>query len=226
MNKQWCIPPEANAAFVCAMEDILELYHRPSTPDNPLVCMDESSKQQVIETRQPIESKPGQVERYDYEYERNGVSNLFMLFAPFEGWRHVKVTDRRTKVDFAHCIKDVLTLYYPDTEKVTIVMDNLNTHYPSSLYEAFEPAEARSLLERCDFHYTPKHGSWLNMAEIEFSALQRQCLDRRIPDQETLRDEIAAWEERRNAKAVRVNWRFTTADARIRLKRLYPSIKT
>ena len=188
--------------------------------------MDESSKQQVIETRQPIESKSGQVERYDYEYERNGVSNLFMLFAPFEGWRHVKVTDRRTKVDFAHCIKDVLTLYYPDTEKVTIVRDNLNTHYPSSLYEAFEPAAARSLLERCDFHYTPKHGSWLNMAEIEFSALQRQCLDRRIPDQETLRDEIAAWEERRNAKAVRVNWRFTTADARIRLKRLYPSIKT
>lgn len=208
------------------MEDILELYHRPSTPDNPLVCMDESSKQQVIETRQPIEAESGQVERYDYEYERNGVSNLFMLFAPFEGWRHIKVTDRRTKVDFAHCIKDMLTLYYPDADKVTIVMDNLNTHHPSSLYEAFEPAEARSLLERCDFHYTPKHGSWLNMAEIEFSALQRQCLDQRIPDQETLRDEIAAWEERRNAKAVSVNWRFTTADARIRLKRLYPSIKT
>lgn len=208
------------------MEDILELYHRPSTPDNPLVCMDESSKQQVIETRQPIEAESGQVERYDYEYERNGVSNLFMLFAPFEGWRHIKVTDRRTKVDFAHCIKDMLTLYYPDADKVTIVMDNLNTHHPSSLYEAFEPAEARSLLERCDFHYTPKHGSWLNMAEIEFSALQRQCLDQRIPDHETLRDEIAAWEERRNAKAVSVNWRFTTADARIRLKRLYPSIKT
>lgn len=208
------------------MEDILELYHRPSTPDNPLVCMDESSKQQVIETRQPIEAESGQVERYDYEYERNGVSNLFMLFAPFEGWRHIKVTDRRTKVDFAHCIKDMLTLYYPDADKVTIVMDNLNTHHLSSLYEAFEPAEARSLLERCDFHYTPKHGSWLNMAEIEFSALQRQCLDQRIPDQETLRDEIAAWEERRNAKAVSVNWRFTTADARIRLKRLYPSIKT
>ena len=208
------------------MEDILELYHRPSTPDNPLVCMDESSKQQVIETRQPIEAESGQVERYDYEYERNGVSNLFMLFAPFEGWRHIKVTDRRTKVDFAHCIKDMFTLYYPDADKVTIVMDNLNTHHLSSLYEAFEPAEARSLLERCDFHYTPKHGSWLNMAEIEFSALQRQCLDQRIPDQETLRDEIAAWEERRNAKAVSVNWRFTTADARIRLKRLYPSIKT
>ncbi len=226
MNKQWCIPPEANAEFVCAMEDILDVYHRPDTPENPLVCMDESSKQQVIETRQPIAAESGQVERYDYEYERNGVSNLFMLFAPFEGWRHVKVTDRRTKVDFAYCIKDLLTLYYPDAERVTIVMDNLNTHHPSSLYEAFEPAEARSLLERCDFHYTPKHGSWLNMAEIEFSALQRQCLDRRIADQETLRDEIAAWEECRNTQAVSVNWRFTTADARIRLKRLYPSIKT
>jgi DDE superfamily endonuclease len=226
LNKQWCIPPEANAEFVCAMEDILDVYHRPDTSENPLVCMDESSKQQVIETRQPIEAESGQVERYDDEYERNGVSNLFMLFAPFEDWRHVKVTDRRTKVDFAHCIKDVLTLYYPNADTVMIVMDNLNTHHPSSLYEAFEPAEARSLLERCAFHYTPKHGSWLNMAEIEFSALQRQCLDRRIPDQETLRDEIVAWEERRNAQAVSVNWRFTTADARIRLKRLYPSIKT
>ena len=207
------------------MEDVLDVYHRPQSPENPLVCMDESSKQHVMETRQPIETEPGQIERYDYAYERNGVSNLFMLFAPFEGWRHVAVTDRRTKVDFASCIKDLLTMYYPDAEIVTIVMDNLNTHHPSSLYEAFEPAEAKSLLERCDFHYTPKHGSWLNMAEIEFSALQRQCLGRRIPDQETLRKEITAWEERRNEQEVTVNWRFTTADARIRLKRLYPSIK-
>ena len=207
------------------MEDVLDIYHRPYSPEHPLVCIDESSKQQVMETRQSIEAKPGQVERYDYEYERNGVSNLFMLFAPFEGWRHVQVTDRRTKVDFAHCIKDLLTIHYPHAEMVTLVMDNLNTHHPSSLYDAFEPAEAKSLLDRCDFHYTPKHGSWLNMAEIEFSALQRQCLDRRIPDQATLREEIAAWEERRNAHEVTVNWRFTTADARIRLKRLYPSIK-
>jgi hypothetical protein len=225
LKEQWCIPPEANAAFVCAMEDVLDIYHRPYSPEHPLVCIDESSKQQVMETRQPIEAKPGQVERYDHEYERNGVSNLFMSFAPFEGWRHVQVTDRRTKVDFAHCIKDLLTVHYPHAEMVTLVMDNLNTHHPSSLYDAFEPAEAKSLLDRCDFHYTPKHGSWLNMAEIEFSALQRQCLDRRIPDQETLREEIAAWEERRNAHEVQVNWRFTTADARIRLKRLYPSIK-
>ena len=208
------------------MEDVLEVYHQPYSPEAPLVCIDESSKQQVMETRPPIEAQPNQPTRYDYEYERNGVSNLFMLFAPFEGWRHVKVTDRRTKVDFAHCIKELLTIHYPDAAKVTIVMDNLNTHRPSSLYEAFAPAEARALLARCDFHYPPKHGSWLNMAEIEFSALQRQCLDRRIPDQETLRAEVAAWEARRNDQRVKVTWRFTTADARIRLKRLYPSLKS
>ena len=207
------------------MEDVLDIYHHPYSPEHPLVCIDESSKPQVMETRQPIEAKPGQMERYDYEYERNGVSNLFMLFAPFEGWRHVHVTDRRTKVACAHCIKDLLTIHYPHAEMVTLVMYNLNTHHPSSLYDAFEPAEAKALLDRCDFHYTPQQGSWLNMAEIEFSALQRQCLDRRVPDQETLREEMAAWEERRNAHEMTVNWRFTTADARIRLKRLYPSIK-
>jgi len=207
------------------MEDVLDVYHRPCSATHPLVCMDESSKQQVIETRRPIRGKSGQVERYDYEYERNGVSHLFMLFAPFEGWRHVKVTDRRTKVDWAHCLKDLVTVHYPDAEKVTIVMDNLNTHHPSSLYEAFPPAEAKALLDRCEFHYTPKHGSWLNMAEMEFSALQRQCLDRRIADQQTLRAEIEAWQALRNVQEVKVNWRFTTADARIRLKRLYPSIK-
>jgi hypothetical protein len=206
------------------MEDVLDVYHRPYSSENPLVCLDESSKQQVIEIRQPLETKPGQAKRYDYEYERNGVSNLFMLFAPLEGWRHVKVTDQRTKVDWAHCIKDLLTVDFPDAEQVTIVMDNLNTHRPASLYEAFAPEEAKALLDRCDFHYTPKHGSWLNMAEIEFSALQRQCLDRRIADQETLRAEIKAWEVHRNEQAIKVNWRFTTTDARIRLKRLYPSI--
>ena len=207
------------------MEDVLDSYHRPSSPEPPLVCRDESSKQQVMETRQPIAAKPGQVERYDHEYERNGVSNLLMLFAPFEGWRHVQVTDRRTKIDLAHCIKELLTMHDPQAERVTRVMDNLHTHHPSSLDDAFEPAEAKALLDRCDFHYTPTHGSWLNMAAIECSALQRQCLARRIPDQETLREEIAAWEERRNAQEVKVHWRFTTADARIRRKRLYPSIK-
>jgi hypothetical protein len=207
------------------MEDVLDVYQRPQMPAQPLVCMDESSKQQIIETRHPLPAEPGQPERYDYEYERNGVSNLFMLFAPLEGWRHVEVTARRTKVDWAQCIKDLLTVHFPDANKVTIVMDNLNTHRPASLYEAFAPAEAKALLDRCEFHFTPKHGSWLNMAEIEFSALQRQCLDRRIPDAETLRAEVAAWEDERNAQEVKVHWRFTTAAARIRLTRLYPSIK-
>jgi DDE superfamily endonuclease len=207
------------------MEDVLDIYHRPYSPKNPLICLDESSKQQVIETRQPLRAEPGKPARYDYEYERNGVSNLFMLFAPLVGWRHVKVTDRRTKVDWAQCIKDLLTVHFPAADHLTIVMDNLNTHQPASLYEAFKPEEAKSLLDRCEFHYTPKHGSWLNMAEIEFSALQRQCLDRRLPDQATVRAEVAAWEQQRNAQRVTVHWRFTTADARIRLERLYPSIK-
>ena len=207
------------------MEDVLDVYQRSYSYQQPLICLDESSKQQVIETRQESDSKPGQPVRYDYEYERNGVSNLFMISAPLEGWRHVKVTDRRTKVDWAHCIRDILTVHFPHAAKVTIVQDNLNTHHPSALYEAFVPQEAKSLLDRCEFHYTPKHGSWLNMAEIEFSALQRQCLDRRIPDQETLKAEIAQWEASRNRAEVSVNWRFTTVDARIRLKRLYPSIK-
>jgi hypothetical protein len=207
------------------MEDVLDIYHRPYSPKNPLICLDESSKQQVIETRQPLRAEPGKPARYDYEYERNGVSNLFMLFAPLVGWRHVKVTDRRTKVDWAQCIKDLLTVHFPAADHLTIVMDNLNTHQPASLYEAFKPEEAKSLLDRCEFHYTPKHGSWLNMAEIEFSALQRQCLDRRLPDQATVRAEVAAWEQQRNAQRVKVHWRFTTADARIRLERLYPSIK-
>jgi hypothetical protein len=160
LKEQWGLPPEANAAFVCAMEDVLDISHRPYSPEHPLVCIDESSKQQVMETRQPIEAKPGQVERYDHEYERNGVSHLFMSFAPFEGWRHVQVTDRRTKVDFAHCIQDLFTVHYPHAEMVTLVMDNLNTHHPSSLYDAFEPAEAKSLLDRCDFHYRTSDTVW------------------------------------------------------------------
>ena len=207
------------------MEDVLDVYHRPYSSQHPRICLDESSKQQVSETRQPLPAEPGQPERYDYEYERQGVSNLFMLFAPLDGWRHVRVTDRRTKVDWAHGIKDMLTVHFPEAVHVTIVMDHLNTHHPASLYEAFPPEEAKALLDRCEFHDTPKHGSWLNMAEIEFSALQRQCLDRRIPDQATLRAEVAAWEAQRKAQRLKVHWRFTTADARIRLERLYPSIK-
>jgi len=208
---------------VCAMEDILDVYHRPHDPKRPLVCIDEASKQQVKETRDPLPSKPGQPERYDYEYERNGVSNLFMIFAPLEGWRHVEVTNRRTSVDFANCLKEVVDTHFPEAEKIVLVSDNLNTHKPACLYEAFAPEEARRIIEKLEWHYTPKHGSWLDMAEIELSVLQRQCLDRRIPDQETLKREVAAWEHNRNHQAVKANWRFTTKDARIKLKKLYPS---
>ena len=181
------------------------------------------------ETRQPRPAQPGAVGSYDYEYERNGVSNLFMLFAPLEGWRRVEVTDRRTKVDWAQVVKQLVDEDYPDKDRIVLVMDNLNTHHPSSLpsslYEAFEPAEARRIAERLEIHYTPKHGSWLDMAEIEIGVMSRQCLDRRIPDQRTLRREAAAWQDRRNQEAIKVDWRFTTADARIKLKSLYPSIQ-
>ena len=206
------------------MEDVLEVYQRPYAENEVLVCMDETSKQQVKETRVPRAARPGTPQVYDYEYERNGVSNMFMLFAPLEGWRRVEVTDRRTKVDWAHTIKKLVDEDYPDKECVVLVMDNLNTHHPASLYEAFAPAEARRIAERVEIHYTPKHGSWLNMAEIEIGVMARQCLDRRLPDQGTLRREVNAWQERRNQEAIRVSWRFTTEDARIKLKSLYPSI--
>lgn len=225
LNKQWVIPPKANAEFVCAMEDVLEVYQRPYDPRRPKVCLDECSKQLVAETRPPLPAEPGQVARYDYEYERRGTANLFMLFEPLTGQRHVKVTERRTAVDFAQVIRDLVDVHYPQAEKIVLVMDNLNTHRPASLYQAFAPEEARRLLERLEIHYTPKHGSWLNMAEIELSALATQCLDRRIPDSGTLAREIAAWEAERNTAHRTVDWRFTTAEARIKLKRLYPSIQ-
>ena len=205
------------------MEDILEVYHRPHDLKRPLVCIDEASKQQVKETRAPLPRKAGKPERYDYEYDRNGVSNLFMIFAPLEGWRHVEVTDRRTSVDFAYCLKDIVDVHLPEADQIVLISDNLNTHKPAALYEAFAPEEARRIIEKLEWHYTPKHGSWLDMAEIELSVLQRQCLDRRIPDQETLKREVASWERERNQHAVKANWQFTTADARIKLKKLYPS---
>jgi DDE superfamily endonuclease len=205
------------------MEDTLEVSHRPYSSTQVLVCRDETSKQQVKETRAPLPGQVGKPRRYDYEYERNGVSNLCMLFAPLEGWRHVKVTDRRTNVDFAHCLKDLVDRHFPQAQKIVLMSDNLNTHKPAALYEAFSPQEARRIVEKIAWHHTPKHGSWLNMAEIELSVLQRQCLDRRIPDQERLTREVAAWEHKRNQDAVQVNWRFTTEDARIKLKKLYPS---
>jgi hypothetical protein len=219
------IPPQANAEFVCAMEDVLEVYTRPYDPRRPQVCVDETSKQLVAETREPIPAAPGRPARIDYEYERQGTANLCRLFEPLAGRRRVKVTERRTAVDFAHVLREVSDAQYPDAEKIVLVMDNLNTHKLASLYEAFPPAEARRLLERFEVHYTPKHGSWLNMAETELSVLGTQCLDRRIPDPTTLSQEVAAWEHQRNTAACRVNWRFTTHDARIKLHRLYPSIQ-
>ena len=218
------IPPKANAAFVAAMEDVLEVYHRPHDPSRPLVCLDETSKQLVAETRAPLPMRPGREARHDYEYRRGGVANLFMLFAPLEGWRHVEVTARRTSVDYARVLKDLADVAFPAAEKITLVQDNLNTHTPAALYEAFPPAEARRLAERFEWRYTPKHGSWLNMAEAELSVLARQCLDRRIEDKETLAREVGAWRARRNAGNATADWRFTTADARIKLKSLYPAI--
>ena len=207
------------------MEDVLEVYMRPYDPQRPQVCLDETSKQLVAETRAPLPASPGQPERVDYEYERQGTANLFMVFEPLAGQRRVKVTERRTAVDFAHLLQEVVDVQYPQADKMVLVMDNLNTHKLASLYEAFAPPEARRLMERLEIHYTPKHGRWLNMAETELSVLATPCLDRRIPHSTTLTQEVAAWERQRNAAQCRINWRFTTPDARIKLKRLYPSIQ-
>ena len=216
------IPPEANAAFVAAMEDVLEVYQRPHDPEYPVVCVDETSKQLVAETRVPVAAKPGQPARYDYEYKRNGTANLFMIFAPLEGWRHVEVTDRHTAMDYAQILKAIADLNFPRAKKIALVQDNLNTHKPASLYEAFPAAEARRLVERFEWHYTPKHGSWLDMAESELSVLSGQCLDRRIADKQILAHEVNAWQDHRNKHHAKANWQFKTADARVKLKRLYP----
>jgi len=206
------------------MEDVLEVYHRPPDPACPLVCVDETSKQLIAETRAPIAAKPGRPARHDYEYQRNGTANLFMIFAPLEGWRHVKVTDRHAAVDYAQILKELSDTHFPEANKIVLVQDNLNTHRPASLYEAFPAAEARRLVERFEWHYTPKHGSWLDMAESELSVLSSQCLDRRIPDKQTLIEEVHAWEANRNKHHTKADWHFTTADARVKLKRLYPTI--
>ena len=210
------------------MEDVLDVYERPYDPKRPLVCLDETTKQLVAEVRTSLpaaparDGKPGRPARYDYEYERKGVSSLFLLCEPLRGWRHVTVTERRTKRDWAHVIKDLVDVYYPDAETIVLVQDNLNTHTPASLYEAFPPAEAKRLADKLELHYTPKHGSWLNMAEIELNVLASQCLDRRLPDRETLEQEVSAWVTDRNAAIRTINWRFTTDDARIKLDHLYP----
>ena len=200
------------------------MYHRPYDPDYPVVCMDESSKQLIGEVRDPIPGKPGQPVRVDDEYVRHGVVEIFMEVEPLGGKRHVAITEHRTRKDWAAQIKQMLDERYPDAIKVCLVMDNLNTHSIASLYETFEPKEARRLAERLEIHYTPKHGSWLNMAEIELSVLKGQCLDRRIPDMATMQAEVATWEHERNNRANKINWQFTASDARIKLKRLYPKL--
>jgi hypothetical protein len=205
------------------MEDVLELYAEPYDSQYPVVCIDESPYQLLSETRQPVLAKPGQPARYDYEYRREGTCNLFMVFEPLRGWRHVKVTERRTAKDYAQCLKDLVDEHYPEATLISIVQDNLNTHTPAALYEVFAPAEARRLISKLDFRYTPKHGSWLNMAEIEFAVLTSQCLDRRIGERASLERKVAAWEGRRNEAQAKVNWRFTTKHARSKLQRLYPS---
>jgi hypothetical protein len=208
------------------MEDVLEVYHRPYDEKRPLVCLDEASKQLIGETVQPLPAEPGQAERFDYEYVRNGTINLFMISEPLLGWRHVAVTQRRTAQDFAEVVRWVVEELHPDADKVVLVMDNLNTHKLASLYETFPPEQARRIAEQLEIHHTPKHGSWLNMAEIELSVLSGQCLDQRLESEEAVRQEVSSWQEERNEREVGVNWRFTTADARIKLRKLYPAVQT
>jgi len=208
------------------MEDVLEVYKRPYDPSRPLICMDETSTQHIKEVRIPLPMAPGRTERYDTEYERNGVSNLFMFFEPLAGKRYINVTDTRTAVDWAYQIKELVDIRYPNAHTIVLVMDNLNTHTGASLYKAFPPHEARRLLSRLEIHYTPKHGSWLNMAEIELSILSKQCLSKRIPDQKTLGEETAAWAHQRNSCSSSMKWRFTSEDARIKLRKLYPTLLT
>lgn len=205
------------------MEDVLDLYAEPYNPRYPQVCFDEVPYQLVGETRTPLPMQPGKPQRYDYEYKRKGTCNLFVFFQPLAGWRHVKVTERRTKRDFAQCMKEMVDVHFPDADKIRVVLDNLNTHTPAALYEAFDPAEARRLVQKLEFHYTPKHGSWLNMAEIEISVLTAQCLDRYIPDVTSLDREVTAWQNERNTQKASVDWRFTTIKARDKLKHLYPA---
>jgi transposase len=221
----WCIPPESDAEFVCAMENVLAVYKRPYDPSRPVVCFDEKSKQLVGEIAMPIAASAGQVERQDYEYVRNGTANLFMFVEPLRGWRHVNVTSRRTKLDFAGQMKQLVDVHYPEAARITLVMDNLNTHRLSCLYEAFEPAEARRIIEKIEVVHTPKHGSWLNMAECELSVLEKQCLGDRIGDEPTLRERTETWETDRNNRSKKIDWQFATADARIKLRRLYPQIQ-
>ncbi len=220
----WCLPGERDGAYVAAMEDVLDVYERPYDPRRPQVCLDELHVQLIGETRTPLPAAPGQPARIDYEYVRNGTANIFLWVEPLAGHRHVRVTDQRTKRDWAHAVRALVDEAYPDADRIVLVLDNLNTHVASSLYETFPAAEARRLWQKLEIHYTPKHGSWLNMAEIDLGVLAGQCLRRRIPDRSTLERETVAWEHDRNTRSRTIDWRFTTADARIKLKRLYPSL--
>lgn len=213
-----------NAEYVLRMEDLLDLYNEPYDPKRPVVCFDETPYQLVAEVRQPLPPEPDQPERYDYEYKRNGSVNLFAYFQPLTGWQHIEVTNQRTKIDFAKQMKDLVDIYCRDAEVIRLVVDNLNIHNPAALYELFEPQEARRIIQKLEFHYTPKHASWLNQVEIELSVLSRQCLERRISDRQLLKSEIAAWEQQRNIEQASVNWRFKITDARRKMERLYPTI--
>ena len=223
--EQWCLAPTADPAFVWHMEDVLDVYHRPFDPRRPVVCLDETSRQLLGEVRAPQLAVPGQPARRDPEYVRGGVANLFLLTEPLRGWRTVRVSDQRTRLDFAACVKDLVDVHYPQAERIVLVLDQLNTHSPGSLYAAFPPAEAKRLADKLEIHQTPKHGSWLNMAELELSVLQRQCLRQRLEDRLAMEREVTAWARRRNAAIKRIDWQFTTADARIKLRRLYPALQ-
>ena len=218
------MPPKQSSEFVANMERVLDIYKRSYSENNPVVCMDESPKQLIGETRTPIEMKTGCVEKYDYEYKRNGMCNIFLASEPLKGKRIVEITEKKTKTDWAKFIKTI-SLNYPDAEKITLVMDNYSTHSASAFYETFQPEEAKNLWDRFEFIFTPKHGSWLNVAEIELNVLQKQCLNRRIDDIKKIQEEVMHWQDYRNTRKSKVNWRFTTKDARIKLKRLYPSIE-
>ncbi len=220
----WCIPPKGDAHFVCQMEAVLSVYKRSQDSRYPVVCMDETSVQCVKEVRAPMVAKPGQSARYDAEYERNGVSHLILFYAPFENWRRIQVADNHAACEWAEGVRRLVQEDYSDAKRITLVMDNLNTHAGASLYKAFPPETARALLEKLEFVYTPKHGSWLNLAECEFSVLSRQCLARRLPDMQAVGAEVGAWVKKRNQQSKPVDWRFTMEDARIKLKRLYPNL--
>lgn len=228
LQEQWCIP-QLSSEFVASMEDVLDLYAQPPDEKRPLVCFDERLCQLIGDVTEPIPAKsktpekPGQQKKIDYEYERNGSCNLFAFLAPHLGWRHVKVTDRRTKVDFAHCMKELVDVHFPEADVIKLVMDNLNTHTIGALYQAFQPEEARRIAMKLEIHHTPKHGSWLNMVESELSVLVRQCLNRRIPNIKTLEKEVSIWEHNRNENEISVNWRFKKEEARIKLQKVYPT---